>query len=128
MKPGSHLVLAAAARRYLPLMALLALSLFVTRAPGSAVGLLAGMVFALALGLHALVFGAHAARAAFPPLAARVGLASGLLAALGSVFAPSLDGAGQLSELGLFVATASGAALTLTVLMGRAPTLNDEDW
>jgi multisubunit Na+/H+ antiporter MnhB subunit len=128
MKPVSHHVPVAAAHLYLPLMALFALSLFVTRAPGGGVGLLAGILFALAFGLHALVFGARAARLAFPPFGARLGLAIGLLVGLTGAAAPSLAIAVQLAELGLFLTTASGAALTLTVLMGRAPTLNDEDW
>ncbi len=128
MKPGNHIVLAAAARLYLPIMALFALSLFATRTAGSGVGLLAGLVFALAFGLHALVFGASAARMAFPPLAARAGLAIGLLAGLVTAIVPSRAVAAQLAELGLFAATASGAALMLIVLMGRAPTLRDEDW
>ena len=128
MKPVSHHVPVAAARLYLPLMALFGLSLFATRTAGSGVGLLAGIIFALALALHALVFGALAARKAFPPIAARCGLAGGLLAGLTSATAPSLAVAARLAELGLFLAMASGAVLTLTVLMGRAPTLHDEDW
>lgn len=128
MKATSHHVPVAAARLYLPLMALFALSLFATRTAGSGVGLLAGTIFALALAVHALVFGALAARKAFPPIAARCGLASGLLAGLTGAIAPSLAVAAQLAELGLFLATASGAALALTVLMGRAPTLHEEDW
>lgn len=128
MKPGGHIVLAAAARLYAPLTVLFALTLFVARAPGSGVGFLAGLAFALALALHALVFGAGAARAAFAPAIARGALAAGVLAVLMGAAWPALAFAARLAEVGLFVATASGAGLILTVLIGRAPTLRDTEW
>ena len=121
-------MLAAAARLYAPLAVLFSLTLFVARAPGSGVGLLAGLVFGLALALHALVFGAGALREAFPPAAARLALTAGLLAALVGAGSPALRLAAQVAEAGLFAATASAGALILAVLIGRAPTLHDAEW
>ena len=123
MKPGGYVVLAAAARLHAPLLVLLAGSLLVTRAPGSGVGVLAGLVFGLALALHALVFGAGASRQAFSPGFARAALAAGVLAALTGAPAPT-----QLAEAGLFVATSSALALILAVIFARAPTLSEAQW
>jgi len=41
--------------------------------------------------------------------------------------AEGLPFAAQASELGVFLATVSGAHLVLTVLIGRAPTLREVD-
>jgi multisubunit Na+/H+ antiporter MnhB subunit len=123
VKPGGYVVLAAAARLYAPLLVLLAGSLLVTRAPGSGVGVLAGLVFGLALALHALVFGAAASRKAFPPVVARAVLAAGVLAALTGAPAST-----QWAEAGLFLATSAALALILAVLFARAPTLSEAEW
>jgi|CXWL01.1.fsa_nt_gi hypothetical protein len=128
MKPGAHIVLRGAVRFYMPIVVLLALSVLATRPSGGGVGLIAGLGAALALALHVLMFGAGGARAAFPPWLARALMAAGLLATLASA---GLGGAGvgpQLGEAGLFAVTAAGAAFALKVLVGRAPTLRDEDW
>jgi hypothetical protein len=114
VKPGGHIVLAAATRFYAPIIVLAALLLLVLRLPGEGVGFVSGMILGLALAVHVLVFGAAAARAAFPPYLARVLLAGGLVLVV-------------VSAAGVFVATASGIALILAVLVGRAPTLRDED-
>lgn len=127
MRPGAHIVLLNAARFYAPLIALLAGVLLVTRTPGEGVGFVAGLVFAGALSLHVLVFGAIAARAALPPFVARILLCAALIAAVLGVAAPRLPLAAQMAEAGLFAATAAGAALLLTVLIARAPTLRGED-
>lgn len=128
MRRSSQVVALSAARLFGPLMALFALSLFVARAPGAGVGLLAGLTFALALLLHALVFGAAAARTAAPPAAARVLLSLGLIAAASGACAPAWSGADVAIEGGLFVATAGACALIQSALMGRAPSLRDEGW
>lgn len=128
MKPGAHVVLRGAARFYTPLVLLLALSFLATRPPGGGVGLIAGLCLALALALHVLVFGAAAARAAWPAPLARALLALGLIAAVAGTGLRGFAYALQLGEVGLFVVTAAGAALALKVLVGRAPTLRDEDW
>ena len=128
MKPGSHIVLVSAARLYTPLILLFALSLASARAPGSGVGVLAGMAFALALMLHALVFGVAALRAAFPPAAMRLVLAAGAAAALAGAALPRWLYAAQAIEAGVALATAAAASLIVAVLFGRAPTLRDAEW
>ncbi|MGE0741095.1 MAG: MnhB domain-containing protein [Hyphomonadaceae bacterium] len=125
MKPGGHIVVADAARTYAPLIMLFGLSLFVARAPGAGVGVLAGLAFALAFVLYALVFGAHAARAALPAPLARMLLALGLSAALLGAGAPGLPYAARVMEGGAFAAVVAGASLIVVALFGRAPTLRD---
>jgi len=125
MKPGAHAVLAAAARAYAPLIALFAFALLATRPAGTGIGFLAGLAFALVIVLHALVFGAGAARRAFPPWACRLALASGLGLALLGAGAARLAFAPQLIEAGAFAATAAAAALITAALFRRAPTLRD---
>jgi multicomponent Na+:H+ antiporter subunit B len=127
LKPGAHIILLAAARFYAPIIVLVALTLLVVREPGAGVGFVAGLVFASALALHMLVFGAVAARTALPPFAARLLVAAGLGAALLGAGAPRLPFAAQLLEAGLFLTTAAGASLILAVFVGRAPTLRDEE-
>lgn len=128
MKPGAHIALLSAVRFYTPLVLLLALSFLATRPAGSGVGLIAGLGVALALALHVLVFGADAARAAFPPLLARAMMSLGLIAAVASAGMGDVAFAPQLAEAGLFAVAVAGSALALKVLVGRAPTLRDEDW
>ena len=128
MKPGALVALRSAARFYIPLVLLLALSFLATRAAGGGVGLTAGIGVALALALHVLVFGAGAARVAFPALAARTALSLGLITALLGTGLKAAPFAPQLAEAGLFMAAVGGLALALKVLVGRAPTLRDEDW
>ncbi|MGQ0533148.1 MAG: MnhB domain-containing protein [Caulobacteraceae bacterium] len=128
MKPGAHIVVAAAARFYTPLIALFACTVLVGAAPGGGVGFVAGLAFGLALLLHALVFGAVAARAAFPPALARALLALGVAAAVASAGLHGLRYAPQIVEAGLFVATVAGAAIVIHVVFGRASALLDQDW
>ncbi|HYD73750.1 MAG TPA: hypothetical protein VEF55_11475 [Candidatus Binatia bacterium] len=126
MKEGAHTVLATAARFYTPMIVLFALTLLIVRPAGAGIGLLAGFAFVLALIVHALVFGAGAARAATPPALMRVLLALGLaVAAVGSAI-PRTPFARELVEAGLFVVTAAGGALVIAVLFGRAPTMRDQ--
>lgn len=127
MRPGAHIVLLAAARFYAPIIALVGLTLLVARDPGAGVGFVAGVIFASALALHTLVFGATAARVALPPFVARLILALGLAVVLTGAGAPRLAFAAQLLEAGLFLATAAGASLIMAVFVGRAPTLRDEE-
>lgn len=127
MKDGAHPALAAAARFYPSLIVLFALALLATRAAGAGVGFVAGLALLLALIVHALVFGAAAARAAAPPLALRLLAAMGLAATVVGWSAPGTTGGPQLLEAGLFVLTAAGGGLALTVLIGRAPTMRDQD-
>jgi multicomponent Na+:H+ antiporter subunit B len=126
MKEGAHIVLAAAARFYTPLIVLFALTLLAMRPAGDGVGLIAGLAFVLALIVHALVFGAGAARAAASPLLMRLILALGLAAAAIGAAAPRMLFARELAEAGLFALTAAGGALVIAVLFGRAPTMRDQ--
>lgn len=118
-------IIAASARFAIPLIALFALSLLAREAPGDGVGFRAGLVLALIIAIHSLVFGAQAARRAFPLPLARLLLGLGVSAALLGAGAPGLPMSAQLMEGGLCAATASGAAIVLSVLVGRAPTLRD---
>ena len=79
MKANSDAIVVAAARFFTPLMALFALMLLAGRGAGGGVGFVAGMGFGLLLLLHALTFGAAAARSAFPPILARLVLALGVV-------------------------------------------------
>lgn len=116
-------VLASAARVFAPLIVLLALSLFVARAPGAGVGLAAGLVFGLAAMLHALTFGAAASRAALPPMLARACLALGaVVAVLAPLAGPQ---AARVAEGAVFVATSMALVLLTQVCFGRASTLRD---
>lgn len=128
MKVGSQVIVAAAARLFTPLLALFAFVVLATAAPGAGVGFVAGLAFGLALMLHALTFGAAAARAAFPPFSARLALAFGIVAACAGAGLPGLAWAPQLIEAGAFVALVGAAASMLQVLFGRVPTLRDAEW
>ncbi|MBN8606818.1 MAG: hypothetical protein J0L81_07860 [Caulobacterales bacterium] len=127
MMSGAHII-ASAARTYGPIVALVALSLLALWPAASGVGFVAGLMFALSLALHALVFGAEASRRAFPALAWRLLAAGGLIVVCVGVGAPRLAFAQALIEGGLFALTAAMAALTLGVLFGRAPSLRDGEW
>ncbi len=128
MKAGAFVVLGAAARFYTPLIVLFSAVLLMGGAPGAGVGLVAGLAFTLALALHALAFGIEAARAALPPIATRLVSAAGLAAAVAGVALPGAPIAAQLTEAGLFGVTAAGCGLFLLVVIGRAPTMRDEEW
>jgi hypothetical protein len=119
--------LLAGVRLYAPLIVLAAATLLVLRAPGGGVGFMAGLVAALALAAHVLVFGAAEARRAFPPIAARAFLGLGALAVLAGAAARQFAYVPQLGEAGLFCITVAALHLVFTVLIGRAPTLRDGD-
>jgi pantoate kinase len=111
-----------------PLAFLFSLSLLATRPPGEGAGVFAGLAFAMALLLHALVFGAGASRRAFPAQVARLSLALGVVLACAGAGFVAIPFAGQILECGLFLAMIGAAHLVMTVLIGRAPTMLDEDW
>jgi multisubunit Na+/H+ antiporter MnhB subunit len=112
----------------LPLMFLFALAVLATHAPGQGSGVLAGLSFALALTLHVLAFGAGASRRAFPGAAARFCLALGVILAVAGAGFVGLFFAMQMTEFGIFLAIIGAAQLILAALIGRAPTLLDEEW
>ncbi len=122
MKGGVDAIVLASARFMIPAIALFALALLVRGAAGGGVGALAGLAFALLIAVHALVYGARAARTALPPAAARLLFAAGIVC----VFTADLTArSAQVAEAGLFLICATGAALVLSVLIARAPTLRD---
>lgn len=122
--PGQP-ILGYAARLYAPLAGVFALSLLTVRTPGTAVGVVAGLVFSLMLMLHALVFGADASRRALPPELTLTLLALGVVSVAVSAGAPGLVLAPQVMEAGAFLATAAGVALVIIVFFGRVQTLKD---
>lgn len=124
---GAQVVIAAAARFFTPLMALFAFVLLLTRAPGGGIGFVAGLAFGLLQILHALTFGADAARAAFPIFVARFVLAMGLIGVCVGAGVPGFAFAGQVIEAGVFAITIAGAAFVVQTLFGRAPTLRDAE-
>ncbi|HVK79938.1 MAG TPA: MnhB domain-containing protein [Verrucomicrobiae bacterium] len=121
-------MVAATARLYAPLIVLFALSLLAGFPSSTGIGFVAGLVVALALTLHGLVFGAGAAQRAFPPWACRVFVALGLVAACAGAGLPGLSFAGRLVEAGVFTLTVGGLALMIAVLFGRVPSLRDGEW
>lgn len=127
MKVGAQSLLAQAARLHMPIIALFAFSVLAVYAPGGGVGFVAGLAFALALTLHALVFGATASRAAFPPLAWRALLGLGVLAAIAGASASRWAYAPLLAEGALFAVTAAASALIVQVLFGRASAMRDAE-
>jgi len=128
VKPGADIVLTAAVRLFAPLIVLFAASIFVWRTAGGGVGFIAGISAAMMLVLHALVFGATAARLAFPPVAARLLVLTGVCLALAGAGLPRWVYAPQAAEAGAFAATVGAVALVIGVLFGRAPTMRDADW
>lgn len=123
----AHVVLAASARWFIPISTLVALVLLAGGAPGDGVGMRAGLTFTLAIAGHALVFGVAAAKAALPAWAARWALALGMALVSFAAASPNFQFSGQVMEAGLFAIVAAAAALILTVLIGRAPTLRETE-
>lgn len=128
MKGPVQVVVAAAAQFFTPLMALFAFALLATRAPGEGVGFVAGLAFGLLQMLHALVFGADAARGAFPVPFARLLLALGVIAVCVGAGVPGFVFAAQVIEAGAFAVMVAGASFIVLILFGRAPTLRDAEW
>jgi hypothetical protein len=124
MKGGVDAVALASARFMTPAIALFALALLARDAPGDGVGALAGLAFALLIAVHALVYGARAARTALPPAAARLLFAAGIAGVFGADLTAR---SAQVAEAGLFLIGAAGASLVLFVLIARAPTLRDAE-
>lgn len=124
---NAHAIIAASARTVTPLAALFAFSLLAVGGPGDGVGFRAGLAFALVVAIHLLVFGARASRKALPLAALRLMLALGVVAVAGAQAAGYWSFAPQLAEAGLFFATAATVALVLGVVVGRAPTLRDQE-
>lgn len=127
MNPSAHAIVAASARAVIPITALFAFALLAAGTPGDGVGFRAGLVSAMVIAIHTLVFGARASREALPLGAARLSLAAGVLAVAGAETARDFSLAPRIAEGGMFLTTAAAAALVLGVIVGRAPTLRDEE-
>lgn len=121
-----QLVAGGAARLYGPLLLLAAFALLATAAPGRSMGLAAGLTGALAVVLHALVFGAAAVRRAWPPVVARAVFVIGALAGLAGVSRTSPD-APVIADAGACLMSLAGASLLVQVLFARAPALEADD-
>lgn len=121
----AHVVLGASARLVIPISAVFALVLLVNGAPGDGVGMRAGLMFSLAMVVHALVFGVAAAISAFPTWAARGTLASGAAIVSFAAASPNYRFSGQFLEAGLFATVVAATALVMAVMIGRAPALRD---
>jgi hypothetical protein len=106
-------------------MALFALALLAMRAPVDGIGFVAGLAFGLLQLLHALTFGADAARAALPAPLARVLLSLGVVALCAGAGLPGFAFAAQAIEAGAFVTMIAGGAIVVQTLFGRVPTLRD---
>lgn len=126
MRHGDPVALRGAGKALAPILALLAFGVAASGAPGA--GVAGGAMLALGLALHALIFGADAARRAIPPVVWRLIVLVAALGAALSVCAPDWRYAPNLLEAAACAALAAGAALALTALAARAPTLRDEDW
>ncbi|MEQ1618807.1 MAG: MnhB domain-containing protein [Terricaulis sp.] len=123
----AHVVLGASARWFIPFNTVFALVMLVNGSPGDGVGMRAGLTLALAMAAHGLVFGVEAAKSALPAWAARWALAVGVIAVSFAAMLPGHPIGGQVMEAGLFAMVAASAALVLTILIGRAPTLRDTE-
>lgn len=128
MRLNAQSIVAGAIKLHAPLILLFAATLLSARAPGTGVGLLAGLGCALALTLYGLVLGASAFRVAFPGAAMRVLLGIGLALSLFRAGAPRALFAAQSGEAGLALCVAAASALIIAVLFGRAPTMRDGEW
>lgn len=144
-----HVILRVVAKLLIPLIALFALYVQFHGDFGPGGGFQAGVIFAAAIILYALVFGMDAAKRAVPPSWVRTGMTLGVLVYGGTgvatwmlggnflnytVFAPeSTHAAGQhwgifAVELGVLF-TVAGAMVAIFYAFGsRQPDLTDEDW
>jgi multisubunit Na+/H+ antiporter MnhB subunit len=115
------------AKFVLPLCLLVSFYLALERAQG----LQGGLVAAIAVALHALVFGPATTSRALPPTALRIAAVIGTSALVASAAmewrlgqtAPSL-----LAAAGQFLAVGACGALAVLAVGGRAHAMREEDW
>lgn len=144
-----HVILRVTAKMLIPLIALFAFYVHFHGDYGPGGGFQAGVIFAAAIILYALVFGMEAAKAAIPPSWVRIGMSLGVLIYGGTgvatwllggnfldytQFAPdSTHAAGQhwgilAIELGVLCTVASAMLAIFYAFGSRVPDLSDEDW
>lgn len=144
-----HVILRVVSKLLIPLIALFALYVQFHGDFGPGGGFQAGVIFASAIILYALIFGLDEAKRAVPPSWVRVGMTLGVLIYGGTgvatwvlggeflnytYFAPeSTHAAGQhwgifAVELGVLCTVASAMVAIFYAFGSRTPELMDEDW
>ena len=144
-----HVILRVVSKLLIPLIALFALYVQFHGDFGPGGGFQAGVIFASAIILYALIFGLDEAKRAVPPSWVRFGMTAGVLVYGGTgvatwmlggeflnytVFAPeSTHAAGQhwgifAVELGVLFTVTSAMVAIFYAFGSRAPELTDEDW
>lgn len=126
MRSAGQIALANATRALTPAIAFLALLFAAEEIPGA--GVAGGLLLGLGAIAYAIVFGAAAARRAFPPLAWRVIAGLALVGLIACACAPDWSYGRRFAEACLAAALAAALALAFTALAGRAPMLRDEEW
>ncbi len=151
----SHLILRVVAKLLIPIITIFAFYVHFHGEISPGGGFQAGVIFAVAIMLYALIFGLKAAMRAFPPVWARVGAALGvaIYGATGVVcmlnggrfldydfiFGPPAGGhhgghnwpqvTGIIGvEVGVVVAVACVMITAFYAFAGRVPEIRDEDW
>lgn len=133
MRPGSEAVVRGLGKRIAPLLLLLALIVLVGDPRGG--GVQAGLILAGGVAMHAIVFGARRALAAFPPAMLRTAGVWGVVLAAGAgVFAAAnqafgfividiarmpISMGGALLHLAAFVTVGAMTALVFLCFVGR---------
>ncbi|MGE0828775.1 MAG: MnhB domain-containing protein [Hyphomonadaceae bacterium] len=127
MNDERHFILRAAAKLSLPAAFLFSLHLtFVSEIGG---GLAGGAAAALAIAVHALMFGPAATKVAFPPLLLRICTALGALVVTGAALGDwmGLAAHSAVVELGVFLIGGGGLGAAFLALGGRTHELRAED-
>ena len=126
MRSGDGRFLAASAQVVGPLFVFCAVVLLLSWPAGSGVGFMAGLMAAMGVLVHTLVFGAAAGRVSSFARFQRAGLTLGALAGLAGLAATQAPISPLLREAGLFVTTASIGILIVAAFAGRAVRFNEE--
>ncbi len=144
-----HIILRVVAKMLIPLIAVFALYVQFHGDFGPGGGFQAGVIFAAAIILYALIFGIEAAKKAVPPSWVRIGMSLGVLIYGGTgvatwflggnfldytQFAPnSTHAAGQhwgifAVEIGVLCTVACAMLAIFYAFASRVPELSDRDW
>jgi hypothetical protein len=126
MRSGDGRFLAASAQVVGPLFVFCAVVFLLSWPSGSGVGFIAGLMAAMGVLVHTLIFGAAAARVSSFARLQRAGLTLGALAALTGLATTQAPLASLLREVGLFVTTACIGILIVAAFAGRAVRFNEE--